>query len=67
MLGAFQENSPRNRILLAVFKGEVDFEAIFGHLKAAGYDRWLSLEVMGGGRDKLEADYDYITGLWNKP
>lgn len=47
-------------------KGEVDFEAIFKHLKAAGYDRWLSLEVMGGGREKLEADYDYITGVWNK-
>jgi len=47
-------------------KGGVDFEGIFKHLKKAGYDRWLSLEAMGGGREKLEADYAFITGVWEK-
>ncbi len=45
--------------------GEVDFYGIFKHFKAAGYDRWLSLEVMGGGKEKLVADHEYITGVWN--
>ncbi len=45
--------------------GEVDFEGIFRALKGAGYDGWISLEVMAGGKENLRLAGEHIRNAWN--
>ncbi|MBT4091871.1 MAG: sugar phosphate isomerase/epimerase [Deltaproteobacteria bacterium] len=53
-----------NRIVFGT--GEVDFVGIFKELKNVGYDGWLSLETMSGGKEELKIAIEHITNAWNK-
>lgn len=46
-------------------KGEVDFAGIFRALKDVGFDSWISLEVMAGGKENLRLAVEHITDVWN--
>lgn len=50
---------------IVIGTGEVDLAGIFGILKEAGFDGWMSLETLGGGRKELELAFEHVTNAWN--
>lgn len=50
---------------IVIGKGDVDFRSIFGVLKDAGYDGWISLEALTGDKEDLRFSIDYIRNAWN--
>lgn len=46
-------------------RGNVDFKGVFGVLKSAGYDDWISLEQLHGNKEDLAFSIEYIRGIWN--
>ncbi len=51
---------------IVIGTGEVDFEGIFRHLKNAGFDGWLSLETLRGGKEELQAAVNNIRNAWDR-
>ena len=49
---------------IVIGTGEVDFGGIFGTLKAAGFNGWLSLETLGGGKEELRLAIENIRNAW---
>ena len=45
--------------------GEVDFKGIFRCLKDVGFDGWLSLETLGGGKKELGMAVEHIREAWD--
>jgi|TARA_B100000315_G_scaffold258503_1_gene310905 sugar phosphate isomerase/epimerase len=54
-----------NKHGIVIGKGEVDFKRVLGTLKDNGYDGWISLEPLAGGRDDLEFSVNHIRDTWN--
>lgn len=54
-----------NKHGIVIGKGEVDFKGIFTILKGNGYDGWVSLEALAGGKDDLRFSVDHIKNVWN--
>jgi len=50
---------------IVIGTGEVDFEGIFKHLKNAGFDGWLSLETLRGGKEELQTAIKNIRSAWD--
>jgi len=51
---------------IVIGTGEVDFNGIFKILKRVGFDGWLSLETLGGGKEELRLAIDHIRNAWEK-
>jgi len=50
---------------IVIGTGEVDFKGIFKHLKNAGFDGWMSLETLRGGKEELQAGVNNIRSAWD--
>ncbi len=50
---------------IVIGTGEVDFKGIFRHLKDAGFDGWMSLETLRGGKEELQAGVNNIRNAWD--
>ncbi len=50
---------------IVIGTGEVDLAGIFGILKKAGFDGWLSLEALGGGKAELRQGIENVRNAWN--
>lgn len=50
---------------IVIGTGEVDLGGVFGILKKAGFDGWLSLETLGGGKEELRLGMENVTSAWN--
>ena len=50
---------------IVIGTGEVDFKGIFKHLKNAGFDGWMSLETLRGGKDELQTGVNNIRNAWD--
>ena len=50
---------------IVIGKGEVDFKGIFTILKNNGYDGWISLEALAGGKEDLRFSIEHIKSVWN--
>lgn len=50
---------------IVIGTGEVDLAGVFGILKKAGFDGWLSLETLGGGKEELQQGIENVTNAWN--
>lgn len=54
-----------NKHGVVIGKGEVDFKGIFNVLKNQGYDGWISLEPLTGGKEDLRFSIEHIRSVWN--
>jgi len=52
-------------IVMGTDEGEVDFTGIFRCLKDVGFDGWMSLETLGGGKKELQLAIENIRNAWN--
>lgn len=50
---------------IVIGTGEVDLAGVFGILKKAGFDGWLSLETLGGGREELQQGIENVKNAWD--
>jgi len=50
---------------IVIGTGEVDFKGIFRHLKNAGFDGWMSLETLRGGKDELQTGVNNMRHAWD--
>jgi sugar phosphate isomerase/epimerase len=50
---------------IVIGTGEVDFKGIFRHLKNAGFDGWMSLEALRGGKNELQTGVNNIRNAWD--
>jgi sugar phosphate isomerase/epimerase len=50
---------------IVIGTGEVDFEGIFRHLKNAGFDGWMCLETLSGGKAELQTAIKNIRNAWD--
>lgn len=50
---------------IVIGTGEVDLAGVFGILKSAGFDGWLSLETLGGGEEELRQGIESVRNAWN--
>ncbi len=51
---------------VVIGKGDVDIRGVFGVLKKGGYDGWLSLEPLAGGKEDLRFSIGYVRDAWNE-
>jgi sugar phosphate isomerase/epimerase len=51
---------------IVIGKGDVDFRGVFRALKESGYDGWLSLEALTGGKEDLRYSIGHIRKAWNE-
>ena len=54
-----------NEHRIVIGTGEVDLAGIFGILKKAGFDGWMSLETLGGGKEELRQGIENVRNAWN--
>ncbi len=45
-------------------RGDVDIRGVFKILKGVGYDGWVSLEPLSGGREDLQFSVDHVKKEW---
>lgn len=50
---------------IVIGTGEVDLTGIFRVLKSAGFDGWMSLETLGGGKGELRQGIENVRNAWN--
>ncbi len=51
---------------VVIGKGDVDLRGVFRVLKNAGYDGWISLEPLAGGKEDLRFSIEHVKEAWNK-
>jgi sugar phosphate isomerase/epimerase len=56
----------RGRHGVVIGKGEVNIRGVFSVLKNGGYDGWISLEPLAGGKEDLRFSVGYVRDAWNK-
>ena len=54
-----------NEHRITIGTGEVDLAGIFGILKKAGFDGWMSLETLSGGKEELRQGIENVRNAWN--
>jgi len=54
-----------NEHRIVIGTGEVDLAGIFGILKKAGFDGWMSLETLSGGKEELKQGIGNVRNAWN--
>lgn len=54
-----------NKHGVVIGRGEVDFKGIFTILKNNGYEGWISLEALAGGKEDLRFSVEHIKETWN--
>lgn len=54
-----------NKHGIVIGRGDVDFKGIFTILKNNGYDGWISLEALAGGKEDLRFSVEHIKETWN--
>ncbi len=50
---------------VVIGKGDVDFKGVFSVLKNAGYDGWVSLEALAGGKEDLRFSVEHVRNAWD--
>ncbi len=50
---------------IVIGTGEVDLGGVFTILKDVGFDGWLSLETLGGGKEELRLSAENVRNAWN--
>ena len=53
----------RERVVIG--KGDVDLKGVFSVLKNAGYDGWVSLEALTGGKEDLRFSVEHVRNAWD--
>ena len=56
----------RGRHGVVIGKGDVNIRGVFSVLKNGGYDGWISLEPLAGGKEDLRFSVGYVRDAWNK-
>jgi sugar phosphate isomerase/epimerase len=51
---------------VVIGKGDVDIRGVFSVLKNGGYDGWISLEPLAGGKEDLRFSVGYVRDAWNR-
>lgn len=51
---------------VVIGKGDVDIRGVFNVLKNGGYDGWISLEPLAGGKEDLRFSVGHVRNAWNK-
>ena len=51
---------------VVIGKGDVDIKGVFSVLKRDGYDGWISLEPLAGGKEDLRFSVGHVRNAWNK-
>ncbi len=47
-------------------KGDVDIKGVFSVLKNDGYNGWISLEPLAGGKEELRFSIGHVKDVWNQ-
>jgi sugar phosphate isomerase/epimerase len=50
---------------VVIGKGDVDIQGVFSVLKGAGYNGWISLEPLAGGKEDLRFSVGHVKDAWN--